>query len=109
MDVRLALGSELQAAQARLGEEWGDLVIVRGEIYRLSECQILIAGDMDGLAAISGRDKPIAELVSINAFVRGRGVGTALLDGVIRQLRGRFHTLRLTTTPCASISGVAFA
>jgi GNAT superfamily N-acetyltransferase len=98
MDVRLALGKELPAAHARLSEEWGDLIIVRGEVYRFTECRILIAGEMDGLAAISGRDAPIAELVAINAFKRRQGVGSALLDAIVAQLRGQFHTLRLTTT-----------
>ena len=98
MDTRIAVGNELQAAQDRLREEWGDPIVVRGEVYRFAECRILIAGKMDGLAAVSGRDEPIAELVAINAFTRGRGVGTALLDAIVSELVGRFHTLRLTTT-----------
>jgi hypothetical protein len=71
---------------------------VRKEAYNLAECEIFIAGAMEGLAAISVRDKPTAELVVINAFTRRQGIGTALLQAITQRLRGTFEALRLTTT-----------
>jgi GNAT superfamily N-acetyltransferase len=53
---------------------------------------------MEGLAAFSGRHAPLAELVAINAFIRHRGIGTALIDALATHLRGRFDSLLLTTT-----------
>jgi len=98
MDVRLVYGQKRDLAIARLEAEWGGPVIVRGVTYEFDDCEILMAGEMAGLAAISSRDQPIAELVAINAFERWRGVGTLLLAACVPHLRERFHTLRLTTT-----------
>ena len=49
------------------------------------------------LGAVCLRDPPIAELVAINAFERGKGIGTALIEAVAASLLG-FDSLRLTTT-----------
>ncbi len=98
MDVRLIYGHKRDLAIARLEAEWGGAVTVRGVTFEYDDCEIMMAGEMAGLAAISGRDQPIAELVAINAFERWRGVGTAILEACIPHLRERFHTLRLTTT-----------
>ena len=95
--VRLARSREREAAIARLTEEWGDPVRVRREAYAFVECEIFIAGDFGGLAAVCLRDRPAAELVAINAFEKGRGIGTALIEAVIANLQG-FDGLRLTTT-----------
>ena len=98
MDVRLVYGRKRDLAIARLEAEWGAPVLVRGVAYEFEECELFVAGDMEGLAAVSGRDQPIAELVAINAFTPWRGVGTALLATCVAHLGERFHTLRLTTT-----------
>jgi hypothetical protein len=55
------------------------------------------AGDLEGLAAVSGRDGPIAELVAFNAFSRYQGIGSAILRSIVDRLEG-FEMLRLTTT-----------
>ncbi|HEY1926101.1 MAG TPA: GNAT family N-acetyltransferase [Caulobacteraceae bacterium] len=96
-NVRRAEAAEREAAIARLTGEWGDPVRVRGETYGFEDCEVFIAGDFEGLAAVCLRDRPVAELVAINAFEKGRGIGTALIEAVVASLRG-FDTLRLTTT-----------
>ena len=97
MRVRLADASERPAAVALLVGRWGDPIVVRSQTYAIDACDIFIAGDFEGLAAVSGRDRPIAELVAIIAFSRHRGIGSALLRSIIDRLQG-FETLRLTTT-----------
>lgn len=97
MQVRLASGVERQAAAERLIAEWGEPILARGQAYTIAECEIFVAGEMEGLAAVSGRDRPTAELVAINAFTPHQGVGTALLDFIVDRLDG-FVALRLTTT-----------
>ena len=98
MDVRLVYGQKRALAIARLEAEWGAPVMARGSAYEFDDCEIMMAGEMDGLAALSARDRPIAELVALNAFERRRGIGTALLEACAVHLRDHFHTLRLTTT-----------
>jgi GNAT superfamily N-acetyltransferase len=91
--VRIAKGADRAAALRRLALSWGDPILVRGETHALADCEIFVAGDMEGLAAISTRDAPIAELVAINAFEPGQGIGAALLGAIIRRLAG-FTALR---------------
>ncbi len=97
MQVRLADEVERSVAVELLARRWGDPVVVRSQVYPIGACDIFIAGDFAGLAAVSRRDKPIAELVAINAFTRHRGIGTALLRSIVDRLEG-FDLLRLTTT-----------
>jgi len=98
MDIRVVDGEELAAARAKLEAEWGAPIMVRGTAIGFAECEILVAGEMEGLAAYSRRDQPIAQLVALNAFRQWRGVGTALLAACAARLTPEFHTLRLTTT-----------
>jgi GNAT superfamily N-acetyltransferase len=98
-EVRLAEGPERVAALGDLTRHWGDPIVVRGEAYPLAECEIFLAGDGAGLAAVSTRDAPIAELVAINAFEPGKGFGTALLRQIVARLDGDgFRLLRVVTT-----------
>jgi GNAT superfamily N-acetyltransferase len=97
VQVRLADKSERAVAVDLLVREWGDPIVVRSQFYPIDECDIYIAGDLEGLAAVSGRDRPIAELVAINAFSRYQGIGSALLRSIVDRLEG-FEMLRLTTT-----------
>ncbi len=97
MLVRLAEKSERAAAVDLLIREWGDPVVVRSQFYRIGMCDIFIAGDFEGVAAVSGRDRPIAKLVAISAFARHQGIGSALVRSIADCLEG-FELLRLTTT-----------
>lgn len=97
MQVRLADEVERSVAVELLARRWGDPVVVRSQVYPIGACDIFIAGDFAGLAAVSRRDRPIAELVAIAAFTRHRGIGTALLRSIVDRLEG-FDLLRLTTT-----------
>jgi len=97
MHVRIAQDRQRGAAIDALIEAWGEPVLVRGQAYVFADCEIFVAGDLQGVAAVSHRDKPVAELVAINAFTPRAGVGTALLEAIVASLDG-FSTLRLTTT-----------
>jgi GNAT superfamily N-acetyltransferase len=106
MQVRLAEGAELEAARARLVAEWGEPILMRGRAWRLAACDCLIAGgpaehfaeEFAGLLAFSRDEAPIAEVVALNAFVSGQGVGTALLAALPAHLGPGFTQLRLGTT-----------
>jgi GNAT superfamily N-acetyltransferase len=97
MQVRLADTGERAVTVDLLVREWGDPIVVRSQVYSIDACDIFVAGDLAGLAAVSGRDRPIAELVAINAFIQHQGIGTALLRSIVDSLVG-FDMLRLTTT-----------
>lgn len=73
-----------------LKREWGSIeVISRGRAHDLSECPALFSLDGDrvvGLVTyrIDGED---CELLTIDAFERGRGVGSQLLEAVAGRAR----------------------
>ena len=98
MDVRLVYGHKRALAISRLAEAWGEPVMARGQAFDFEECEIFVAGDMEGVAALSGQAAPVAELVAINAFTPRRGVGTALLTACVDHLDLKFHRLRVCTT-----------
>jgi GNAT superfamily N-acetyltransferase len=98
MDVRLAEGAELDAARRRLAEFWANPVVMRGTDYDLFDCECLIVGDFAGLAAFSRAERPICELVAVNAFRRGEGIGGRLLAALPRHLGPGFTQVRLGTT-----------
>jgi GNAT superfamily N-acetyltransferase len=106
MQVRLAEGEELERARARLAAEWGEPILMRGRAWPLADCGCLIAGDggpnaigdFAGLLAFSREEAPIAEVVALNAFPPGQGVGTALLAALHAHLGPGITQLRLGTT-----------
>jgi GNAT superfamily N-acetyltransferase len=99
MQVRRAEGDERDWALAWLREQWVEPVLGRGQAWPLEACRLWIAGDRQGVAAVSDQDRPIAELVAINAAARLHGAGTALVEALKRELpREGFTTLRLLTT-----------
>lgn len=97
LGAHLTAAAEWAAALARLTDHWGDPILVRNQAYALADCEIFVAGEFAGVAAVSCRDAPVAELVAINAFERGHGIGTALLAAITEHLRG-FTILRVATT-----------
>ena len=73
--------------------------MVRGRAYRFDDCQIFVAGDMTGIAAVSHDDRPIMELVAINAVSQWQGVGSALVEAIAASaIATGFEAIRLTTT-----------
>jgi GNAT superfamily N-acetyltransferase len=84
--------------EAFLAEFWGGPeLIVRGVAVDVLKMPALIAGDREGVAIFS--DTPPAELLLLAALREGRGIGTALLEAVIENLRERGATeLRVMTT-----------
>lgn len=98
MEVRLAEGAALAEARRRLAALWGDPVLMRGRTYDFANCDCLIAGDFGGLAAFSRDEKPVAELVALNAIEPRRGVGTALMAALPGFLGPGFTQIRLGTT-----------
>jgi len=99
VEVRVATGNEIALVQQRIAREWGDPVVARGRRYPIvSLDRCLIAGDFEGVLAFAVDEKPVCELVAIVADTQWRGVGTALIDALRRELGAGFTQIRLTTT-----------
>jgi N-acetylglutamate synthase-like GNAT family acetyltransferase len=77
-------------ARARLRELWGDGVVSRGAVHDPNALPGFVAeeaGEAVGLATyrVDGDD---CEVVTINAFPKGGGAGTALVEAVAAAARG---------------------
>jgi ribosomal protein S18 acetylase RimI-like enzyme len=97
--VRVANGFERTQAVDILRREWGEPIIVRGRTYMFDDCQIFLAGDMEGIAAVSHDEPPFMELVAINTFSQSKGVGSALIEAIAASASALgFEAIRLTTT-----------
>lgn len=98
MQVREKRAADQLWVSAFLAERWGGRVLLRGRLVDAAGLPGLIAGEREGLATwrVAG---DVAELVTLDAVVPGRGVGTALLAGLVRRLRrAGVKRLRVTTT-----------
>ena len=99
MQVRIANGLEKTQAVDILRRRWREPVIARGRTYLFDHCEIFVAGDMQGIAAVSHDEPPCMELVAINAFSQWQGVGSALIEAVTASARALgFEAIRLSTT-----------
>jgi GNAT superfamily N-acetyltransferase len=86
-----------------LSERWGGAqVIVHDEIFEAHLLPALIAGEKEGLATFRiQRNSQIkfAELITLDAFVANRGIGSALIEALISKLQDEnVNVLRVTTT-----------
>ena len=80
--VRIANGFEKAQAADALRRRWREPIVVRGRSYRFDDCEMFVAGDMAGIAAVSHDEPPFMELVAINAFSKWQGVGSALIEAI---------------------------
>jgi len=84
-----------------LMERWGDRqIVVHGQTFDAGSLPALIAGEREGLATYVLDESGLsAELVTLDALVPRKGIGTALIGALIALLReGGFRMLRVTTT-----------
>jgi len=101
MHIRSKNEDDQQWVRELLTEHWGGaMVVAHGEVFEAAELPALVAGAREGLATYQvSADGRQAELVTLDATVPGRGIGTALVAGLARLLQAQgVATLRLTTT-----------
>lgn len=90
LTVRVLRADETAWLREQMVALWGSPVVLsRGRTHDASRLSALICeagGETVGLATYDVRDGD-CELVTIDAFTRGRGIGTMLLDAVIQAAR----------------------
>src|SRR5687768_15544496 len=91
MVISVASGQDDESWLADLWRaSWGDVIVVsRGRVHRLADLAALIAWDGEERvgAATYHLDGDVAELTSLNAVVRGKGIGSALIAAVEQAVR----------------------
>jgi GNAT superfamily N-acetyltransferase len=89
MEVCPKTGADAAWIGEVLARYWGGPLIVAGagSIIDASRLPALIAGDHQGLATYAiAADGAGAELVTLNALARGQGIGTALVEALVKIL-----------------------
>jgi GNAT superfamily N-acetyltransferase len=101
VNIRSRIAADDSWIRDLLRERWGGTVVVaHGQVFEADGLPALVAGDREGVATYQvSADGREAELVTLDARVPGRGIGTALVAGLARLLQAQgVTTLRLTTT-----------
>lgn len=98
MNVRRKSAEDDDWLREMLVREWGGAsIVVHGDEIDLMAFPALVAGERDGIAIFRADDP--AELLLLSAFTKRAGVGSALLDALLTDLRNRgVRSLRVTTT-----------
>ena len=98
MNIRRKRAQDDEWLRGVLERDWGGTtIVVHGDEIDVLAYPAIVAGERDGIAIF--REEPSAELLLLSAFTKGAGVGTALLEALIAELRERgAQSLRVTTT-----------
>jgi GNAT superfamily N-acetyltransferase len=96
--IRDKTAADQPFVESLLRQRWGStLVAAHGELIDAATLPALVAGEREGLATWRVDDD--AELVTLDALVPTRGIGTALVADLARRLRhAGIGALRVTTT-----------
>lgn len=111
IDVVAVDDAEKPLVSERLASEWGEVIVTRGEVIPLNALEFIGARDAGGaLVGVLGYriEENSLEVITLNAFTPGRGVGTALMRRAEEIARSAgVWRLSLTTTD-ANVSAIAF-
>lgn len=91
-----------------LAERWGGrLILLHGKLIDAAALPALVAGDREGLATFVHAGGA-AELVTLDAVVPGRGIGTALVGALVALLRERSIARLCVTTTNDNLAALGF-
>lgn len=81
MDVRPAVLEDRTWIEQRLRGTWGSpKVALRSELIDLIDCPALVAGEQQGMLHYRKLDGTTGEILTLEAFEPGLGIGSALIE-----------------------------
>jgi ribosomal protein S18 acetylase RimI-like enzyme len=83
MEIRAAGEADRAWIRAKLIESWGsDRMALRGELIDAAACAALVAEDNEGVLHYRILEPGVMEIVTLEAYRTGRGIGTALIEAI---------------------------
>ncbi len=100
MQVRESDESDRYWIRRKLIEGWGsEMMVLRGEFFDATIYPALIYVEDEGVLHHRPLTDKVYEIVTLEAYRTGRGVGTALIEAVAKLARGKgYSTLAVVTT-----------
>lgn len=109
IEIRAATEADREWARRQLTESWGShMVVLRGELFDATACPALIAGDREGLLHYRALSDDVCEIVTLEAFRTGRGIGTALVETLAARARSDGHIRLAVVTTNDNLDALRF-
>jgi GNAT superfamily N-acetyltransferase len=88
MHIRESTVADRQWIRDKLRETWGSTrMVIRGELVECADVPALIAGDGEGILQFRTLRPGTGEIVTLEAFVQWKGIGTALVEAYLARAK----------------------
>jgi ribosomal protein S18 acetylase RimI-like enzyme len=109
IEIRAATEADREWIRRQLVESWGShMVVLRGELLDATACPALIAGDREGLLHYRALSDDVCEIVTLEAFRTGRGVGTTLVETMAARAKSDGQTRLVVVTTNDNLDALRF-
>lgn len=109
IEIRASTEADREWIRRQLVESWGShMMVLRGELIDATACPALIAGDREGLLHYRALSDDVCEIVTLEAFRTGRGIGTALIEAMAAMARSDGHAQLVVVTTNDNLDALRF-
>ena len=109
IEVRASSEADREWIRRQLAESWGShMLVLRGVLLDVTFCPALIAGDREGLLHYRALGEEACEIVTLEAFRTGRGIGTVLVETLAAQAKARGHRRLVVVTTNDNLDALRF-
>ncbi|MDP1732223.1 MAG: GNAT family N-acetyltransferase [Devosia sp.] len=109
MEIRRATEDDRDWIRRQLTESWGShMIVLRGQLLDATSCPALVAGDREGLLHYRALSDDDCEIVTLEAFRIGRGIGTELIEAITALARSEGHARLVVVTTNDNLDALRF-
>lgn len=109
IEIRASTEADREWIRRQLNESWGShMMVLRGELFDATSCPALIAGDREGLLHYRALSDDTCEIVTLEAFRTGRGIGTTLIEAMATLAKNDGHARLVVVTTNDNLDALRF-
>lgn len=109
IEIKASTEADREWIRRQLAESWGShMMVLRGELFDAIDCPALIAGDREGLLHYRALSDDVCEIVTLEAFRTGRGIGTTLIEAIAALARSDGHARLVVVTTNDNLDALRF-